>query len=197
MVDSGVGPKIQNCDDIALASHGVTPSSIAEQVRRAQVAIRAAIAAVDTVSDSGPREDKRSAWNALGFPEWFGDYSGTTLRALRFRYRTMKRTLASSTLKIECNKLDSYVCRNDPYAHVRPGTWKIWLCPEYWCASGYDDNLKALTFVHEAAHIVALGTDAANGADDDRDLAVDSPRRARANADSLAYFAMSLAFEYP
>jgi hypothetical protein len=149
------------------------------------------------VLDAKGRENRELTWRALGFPEWFGEFNNTSLLALRFRFRTIKRTLAGSSLRIECNKLQSYVCRKDPYAHVEPGIWTIWLCPSYWCESGFASEEKTQTFVHEAAHIVALGTDARYFPDDSRDLAQTNPARARANADNLAYFATSVAFGYP
>lgn len=196
-VSSGVGPKIENCVDGSLAAHGVTPESITRPLRRAQSAVKAANIAVELVAEAKPKDDKRLTWKALGFQEWFGEYSAVTLQSLRFRYRTIGRTLASSALKIECNKLESYVCRNDPLAHVEPGIWTIWLCPKYWCSSNHGDDEQVATFIHEAAHIVALATDAKYTAAGARSLAQNNPRRARANADNLSYFATSVGFRYP
>jgi peptidyl-Lys metalloendopeptidase len=89
-------------------------------------------------------------------------------------------------------------CTDSAYAYVYPTQpYTIYLCNAFWNAPSTGTDSKAGTLVHEMSHfnVVAGTNDYAYGQTAAKNLAIQNPTRAIANADSHEYFAENTPFK--
>ncbi|KZV90495.1 peptidyl-Lys metalloendopeptidase [Exidia glandulosa HHB12029] len=119
------------------------------------------------------------------YTTWFGTYTDARHTTVTTHYSNLSsRSYASYTY--DCT------CTEDYYAYTyKAQTGNIWLCNVFWQAPATGTDSKAGTLVHESSHWTATANtdDNAYGQSAAKSLAISSPTRAIANADSHEYFA--------
>lgn len=125
--------------------------------------------------------------NARRYKEWFGSYTIQNYDRVSQNFNKIHDALITKPVTFNCN------C-NKPnvYAFVRPSRpYEIFLCNSFWNASLTGTDSKAGTIVHELSHFYIIGStdDHVYGQPNARELALNIPSNAIANADNHEYFA--------
>lgn len=118
---------------------------------------------------------------------WFGTYSSTRYATVRTHFNNLYSALSTQPFTFDCSCTDA-----GTYAYVYPTQpYKVYLCGAFWSAPNIGTDSRAGTLVHETSHfnVVAATKDNAYGQTAAHNLAVKSPTKAVANADSHEYFA--------
>jgi peptidyl-Lys metalloendopeptidase len=127
--------------------------------------------------------------NVPRYIEWFGIYIVQNYAKIIDNYDKIVKAIADETIIFNCSMED---CRPGVFAYVYPTRpYEIFLCDAFWNADVTGTDSRAGTIVHEMSHFNAVA-----GTDDNvygqaacKQLAIDSPSEAVANADSHEYFA--------
>lgn len=124
--------------------------------------------------------------NAQRHKTWFGSYTSTRYNTVASNFGKIYDALDNKTMTFDCG------CTHNWYAYVysnRP--YEIWLCNAFWSAPLTGTDSKAGTIVHEVSHfnVVAGTDDHTYGQSSCKQLAINDPAKAIANADSHEYFA--------
>jgi peptidyl-Lys metalloendopeptidase len=125
---------------------------------------------------------------ARRYKEWFGNYTQQAYDQVTNNYSKIVDALATKQVIFNCSMED---CREGVFAYVYPSRpYEIFLCGAFWSAELTGTDSRAGTIVHELSHfnVVAGTDDNVYGQRNCRQLAIDSPEEAIANADSHEYF---------
>ncbi len=126
---------------------------------------------------------------ALRYKEWFGKYTQQNYARVLADYKNIVDALTTKQIIFNCSMED---CRDGVFAYVYPARpYEIFLCSAFWNAELTGTDSRAGTIVHELSHfnVVAGTDDNVYGQSACRQLAINSPEEAIANADSHEYFA--------
>jgi peptidyl-Lys metalloendopeptidase len=118
---------------------------------------------------------------------WFGTYSSSRYSTVKSHFTNLYSALSSQAFTFDCTCTDS-----GTYAYVYPTQpYRVYLCGAFWSAPNTGTDSRAGTLVHETSHfnVVAGTKDNAYGQTAAHNLALSSPTKAVANADSHEYFA--------
>ncbi len=133
--------------------------------------------------------EQSSMAQARRYKEWFGNYTQQAHSQAANNFSKIVEALATKQIIFNCSMED---CREGVFAYVYPSRpYEIFLCGAFWSADLTGTDSRAGTIVHELSHfnVVAGTDDNVYGQSGCRQLAIDSPEEAIANADSHEYFA--------
>jgi peptidyl-Lys metalloendopeptidase len=123
------------------------------------------------------------------YKTWFGAHTEVRWGRVKGHFEKIQDALANKAMAFHCRGLE---CEDSTFAYVLPTEpYMVYLCNQFWSAQLLGTDSRAGTIVHEASHfnIVAHTDDHTYGQRDAKNLAINSPERATANADSHEYFA--------
>ena len=124
------------------------------------------------------------------YTTWFGVHDATRYATVRTHFTNILDLLANRAIIFDCTCSDS-----GTYAFVYPDdpTHTITLCGAFWSAPAKGTDSKAGTLIHEASHFVDVAStdDFVYGQTGAKNLAINNPTNAIANADNHEYFGES------
>jgi peptidyl-Lys metalloendopeptidase len=126
---------------------------------------------------------------ASRYKEWFGTHDNERYDQVTTNFSKILDALANKTITFNCSGTG---CESNWFAYVNSGSpYEIHLCNAFWAASLTGTDSRAGTIIHEMSHfnVVAGTDDNAYGQANCRQLAINNPTDAIANADSHEYFA--------
>lgn len=120
------------------------------------------------------------------YKTWFGAYDAGRWDTATNDFDKIYNVFANKTVTFNCG------CNTSDYAYVYPNKpYEIYLCNAFWTAPLSGTDSKGGTLVHETSHFYAVAStsDYAYGQASCKNLAINTPTKAIANADSHEYFA--------
>ncbi len=126
------------------------------------------------------------------YTTWFGSYNSSRYSTVRSHFSSITNAMNNANVGFNCT------CTDSAYAYVYPTQpYNIYLCNAFWNAPATGTDSKAGTLVHEMSHfnVVAGTNDYAYGQTAAKNLAIQNPKKAIANADSHEYFAENTPFK--
>jgi len=126
------------------------------------------------------------------YTTWFGSYNSSRYSTVRSHFNSIQNAMNNANVVFNCT------CTDSAYAYVYPTQpYTIYLCNAFWNAPALGTDSKAGTLIHEMSHFnVVSGTrDYAYGQTAAKNLAIQNPKKAVANADSHEYFGENTPFQ--
>jgi|JI6StandDraft_1071083.scaffolds.fasta_scaffold00232_4 hypothetical protein len=203
---------------ITCANDKYSPRLIKQALMAARAGSIAKLAQVNRVAVVSSRKQQRAMWNEGSFVCWFGSYRQTRLNHIRKVLGQVVASLRDPKVTVDCIDPASFsetdYDKSEYWASVRLSTKqitlrKLWYQAQYPTTRNPDPqpeharemrehegrraNDRALTFVHEAAHLAGANRilkERSSGANECLALAKGQPWRAVRNADNYGWFVM-------
>jgi peptidyl-Lys metalloendopeptidase len=174
-VQAAVGRLAPNFENCPINRQNELNDALAEAVR---IALEAKTTLTDVLEDQRPE--------AIRCSTWFGIYAKQRYERVTDNFDKIWDALENKGITFNCG------CDEDVYAYVYPTRpYEIFLCKLFWRASLTGTDSRSGTIVHEVSHfnVVAGTDDYVYGQPGCKNLAINDPSDAIANADSHEYFA--------
>jgi peptidyl-Lys metalloendopeptidase len=146
--------------------------------------VKSAFNVAQTMSQTGD-DYLQAGINSERYSTWFGKYDAARYATVKSHYAAIKDAFLNKAVTVDCGCKDSY------FAYVYPNQpYKIYVCNAFWTAPLTGTDSKGGTLVHEMSHFYAVAStkDHVYGQSGAKQLAISTPAKAIANADSHEYF---------